>query len=122
MELHWDNLTVAEQDGANGICYFKESWDAIDMKFWNCYDDNYELKIEEIADLVAAGTDEETAKNTAPILLQAKYMLIRWEQKDASVLALWEKMNARVYEGFDETYKRLGVHCDSYYYESNTYV
>jgi len=93
--------------------------DALVGKYYVLFDQQYK---KEIADLVAAGTDEETAKNTAPILLQAKDMLIRWEQKDASVLALWEKMNAWVYEGFDETYKRLGVHFDSYYYESNTYV
>ena len=72
--------------------------------------------------MVSARNDEETAKNTAPILLQAKDMLIRWEQKDASVIDLWKKMNGWVYEGFDETYKRLGVHFDSYYYESETYV
>lgn len=93
--------------------------DALVGKYYVLFDQQYK---KEMADLIAAGADEETAKNTAPILLQAKDMLIRWEQKDASVLALWEKMNAWVYEGFDATYKRLGVHFDSYYYESNTYV
>ena len=93
--------------------------DALVGKYYVLFDQQYK---KEIADLVATGTEEETAKNTAPILLQAKDMLIRWEQKDTSVLALWEKMNAWVYEGFNETYKRLGVNFDSYYYESNTYV
>ena len=93
--------------------------DALVGKYYVLFDQQYK---KEIADMMAAGCDEATAKNTAPILLQAKDMLIRWEQKDAAVIALWEKMNAWVYEGFDETYKRLGVHFDSYYYESNTYV
>ena len=93
--------------------------DALVGKYYVLFDQHYK---KEIADMIAAGSDEETAKTTAPILMKAKDMLIRWEQKDASVIALWEKMNAWVYEGFDETYKRLGVHFDSYYYESNTYV
>jgi arginyl-tRNA synthetase len=93
--------------------------DALVGKYYVLFDQQYK---KEIADMIAAGCDEATAKNTAPILLQAKDMLIRWEQKDAAVIALWGKMNAWVYEGFDETYKRLGVHFDSYYYESNTYV
>ena len=93
--------------------------DALVGKYYVLFDQHYK---KEIADMIAAGSDEETAKTTAPILIKAKDMLIRWEQKDASVIALWEKMNAWVYEGFDETYKRLGVHFDSYYYESNTYV
>ena len=93
--------------------------DALVGKYYVLFDQHYK---KEIADMIAAGSDEETAKTTAPILMKAKDMLIRWEQKDASVIPLWEKMNAWVYEGFDETYKRLGVHFDSYYYESNTYV
>ena len=76
----------------------------------------------QIAELMAAGKDEETAKREAPLMLEAQEMLRKWEANDPEVRALWTKMNSWVYAGFDETYKRMGVSFDKIYYESNTYL
>ena len=88
---------------------------------------NYYVKFDqeykkEIASLVAQGKTEEVAKKEAPILLEAQNMLLEWEAGDKEVVALWKMMNAWVYEGFEETYKNLGVDFDCYYYESDTYL
>ena len=76
----------------------------------------------QIADLMAKGMDEETAKQEAPLMKEAQSMLLRWEQGDKEVRQLWAKMNSWVYAGFDETYKMMGVGFDKIYYESNTYL
>ena len=76
----------------------------------------------EISELVAQGQNEEEAKKNAPILLEAQEMLRQWEAGEKEVVALWEKMNGWVYEGFEETYKAIGVDFDKYYYESQTYL
>ena len=76
----------------------------------------------QIAELMAAGKDEETAKREAPLMLEAQEMLRKWEANDPEVRALWAKMNSWVYAGFDETYKRMGVSFDKIYYESNTFL
>ena len=76
----------------------------------------------QVAELVAGGMDEEQAKKEAPLMKEAQAMLLQWEQGDAEVRALWEKMNSWVYAGFDETYKQMGVSFDKIYYESNTYL
>ena len=76
----------------------------------------------QVAEMVANGTDEETAKREAPLMKEAQEMLLKWEQGDKEVRDLWAKMNSWVYAGFDETYKRLGVAFDKIYYESNTYL
>ena len=76
----------------------------------------------QIAELMAKGLDEETAKREAPLMLEAQEMLRKWEANDPEVRALWAKMNSWVYAGFDETYKRMGVSFDKIYYESNTYL
>ena len=88
---------------------------------------NYYVKFDqaykaEIAELVAQGQSKEDAKKKAPILLEAQQMLIKWEAGDEAVVALWEKMNQWVYDGFEVTYKNIGVDFDAYYYESNTYL
>ena len=88
---------------------------------------NYYVKFDqeykkEIENLVASGSSNEEAKKTAPILLEAQNMLLKWEAGDAEVVSLWKKMNGWVYEGFAETYKNLGVDFDTLYYESNTYL
>ena len=83
------------------------------------FDKEYKIQIEE---LVKNGSSKEDAKQNAPILLRAKEMLIKWESGDRDVVELWKKMNSWVYEGFEETYKNLGVDFDSYYYESDTYL
>ena len=76
----------------------------------------------QIHDLMAQGMDEETAKKEAPLIKEAQAMLLKWEQGDPEVRALWQKMNSWVYAGFDETYKQMGVSFDKIYYESNTYL
>ncbi len=76
----------------------------------------------EIAELTAKGMDEETAKKEAPLMKEAQAMLVKWEQGDEEVRALWRKMNSWVYAGFDETYRQMGVSFDKIYYESNTYL
>ena len=83
------------------------------------FDKEYKIQIEE---LVKNGSSDEDARQNASILLRAKEMLIKWESGDRDVVELWKKMNSRVYEGFEETYKKLGVDFDSYYYESDTYL
>ena len=77
---------------------------------------------EEVKALVAEGKSEEEAKKKAPIMLAAQEMLRKWEAKDPEIYALWEKMNGWVYEGFDVTYKAMGVDFDKVYYESQTYL
>jgi arginyl-tRNA synthetase len=88
---------------------------------------NYYVKFDqvykaEIAALVKDGQVEEEAKKNAPILLDAQKMLIQWEAGDEAVVALWKKMNQWVYDGFEVTYKNIGVDFDTYYYESDTYL
>ena len=83
------------------------------------FDQVYKKEVEE---LIKGGVVENEAKQNAPILLRAKEMLIQWESGDKDVVELWKKMNGWVYEGFEETYKNLGVDFDSYYYESDTYL
>ena len=87
--------------------------------FYIKFDEVYKKEVEE---LIKSGAAEEEAKQNAPILRRAKEMLIKWESGDKEVVELWKKMNGWVYEGFEETYKNLGVDFDSYYYESNTYL
>ena len=83
------------------------------------FDKEYKAQIKE---LVANGMDEETAKKEAPLIKEAQAMLVKWEQNDPEVRALWQKMNEWVYAGFDETYAQMGVGFDKIYYESNTYL
>jgi arginyl-tRNA synthetase len=88
---------------------------------------NYYVKFDqeykkEIAQLIAEGKTEEEAKKQAPLILEAQQMLLKWEDGDTQVVALWKKMNAWVYAGFDATYKSMGVDFDNLYYESNTYL
>ncbi|HOK51930.1 MAG TPA: arginine--tRNA ligase [Bacteroidales bacterium] len=83
------------------------------------FDQEYKRQIE---DLIQQGMSPEEAKKSAPILLEAQEMLRRWEAGDPEVLALWKMMNSWVYEGFDETYQKLGIEFDRIYYESETYM
>ncbi|MBQ0123279.1 MAG: arginine--tRNA ligase [Bacteroidales bacterium] len=81
-----------------------------------------DLYKEEVAELTAAGMSQEDAEKNAPILKEAQAMLVKWEQGDPQVRALWKKMNDWVYAGFDQTYAALGISFDKTYYESNTYL
>ena len=77
---------------------------------------------EQIAALVAEGTDQKIAEKEAPLLLEAQEMLLKWESGDEETVALWKTMNGWVYKGFEVTYKNLGVDFDNLYYESDTYL
>lgn len=83
------------------------------------FDKEYKAQVEQLR---AQGLDEETAKKEAPLIKEAQAMLLKWEQGDKEVRALWEKMNNWVYAGFDETYRQMGVSFDKIYYESDTYL
>jgi arginyl-tRNA synthetase len=88
-------------------------------KYYVAFDVAYK---EEIAALKAQGIEEEQAKKEAPILLKAQEMLLKWEQGDADVMALWNTMNAWVFAGFEKSYQTMGVSFDKIYRESNTYL
>ncbi len=88
---------------------------------------NYYVKFDqeyknEIKVLISQGHSEEEAKKQAPILLKAQELLLKWEAGDSDTVALWKMMNQWVYDGFDITYKNLGVDFDTLYYESDTYL
>ena len=88
-------------------------------EFYVAFDQHYKR---EIAELVASGIDEETAKKEAPMMKEAQHMLLEWEKGNEDVRNLWNEMNTWVYEGFNETYQRLGVNFDQVQYESQTYL
>lgn len=88
-------------------------------KYYVMFDKAYKAEVEA---LMAKGMSEEEAKKSAPLIQQAQQMLVAWENHDPEVYELWEKMNAWVYDGFDVTYKQLGVDFDKIYYESQTYL
>ena len=88
---------------------------------------NYYVKFDqeykkEVAHIIAKGKTEEEAKKQAPLLIAAQQMLLKWEAGDAQVVSLWKTMNSWVYNGFEVTYKNMGVNFDTLYYESNTYL
>ena len=107
----WGNGETPETSGKKG--------DHLIGDYYVAFDKHYR---EEIKELMAQGMDEETAKQEAPLIKEAHEMLVKWEQNDPEVRALWEKMNNWVYAGFDETYKKMGVSFDKIYYESQTYL
>ena len=88
-------------------------------KYYVIFDKEYKKQIN---DLISKGLSEDEAKKSAPLILQAQEMLVEWENGDSETRELWQKMNSWVYEGFDETYKKLGVDFDKIYYESDTYL
>lgn len=88
-------------------------------KYYVKFDKQYK---EEISELIKNGLEKDEAEKNAPIFLKAQKMLLKWENKDEYVYNLWEKMNSWVYDGFEETYKKIGVDFDKNYYESDTYL
>ncbi|WP_018343383.1 arginine--tRNA ligase [Cytophaga aurantiaca] len=88
-------------------------------KYYVAFDKQLKKEVEA---LVETGISEEQAKKEAPILKEAQSMLLKWEQGDKEVYDLWKTMNGWVYEGFNATYKKIGVDFDHFYYESNTYL
>ncbi len=109
--LKWGNGETPESSGKKG--------DHLIGDYYVAFDKHYR---EEVKQLVADGMEEEKAKQEAPLIKEAHEMLVKWENNDPEVRALWKKMNDWVYAGFDETYKALGVSFDKIYYESDTYL
>ena len=109
--LKWGNGETPESSGKKG--------DHLIGDYYVAFDKHYR---EEVRQLVEKGMDEEQAKQEAPLIKEAHEMLVKWEQNDPEVRALWRKMNEWVYAGFNETYKALGVSFDKIYYESETYL
>ena len=112
--LAWQKFGNGETPTSTGL-----KGDKLVGNYYVKFDQEYK---KEIRELVASGISEEDAKKQAPLLLEAQEMLKQWEAGDEQVVALWKEMNQWVYDGFDITYKNLGVNFDSYYYESNTYL
>ncbi|WP_437398054.1 arginine--tRNA ligase [Flagellimonas lutimaris] len=112
--LAWQKFGEGETPESSGL-----KGDHLVGKYYVAFDKAYK---EQIAELVEAGTPKEKAEKEAPILLEAQEMLRKWEAGDDEVVALWKKMNGWVYDGFDITYKNLGVDFDTLYYESDTYL
>ncbi|WP_421939230.1 arginine--tRNA ligase [Pedobacter sp.] len=108
---NWGNNETPESSGLKG--------DHLVGKYYVIFDKEYKKEIEA---LKVEGQTEEEAKKNAPLIKAAQNMLQQWEAGDAVVIALWEKMNGWVYDGFNVTYKALGVDFDKFYYESNTYL
>lgn len=109
--LRFGNGETPESSGMKG--------DHLVGKYYVEFDKHYK---NEVKDLMDNGMDEEEAKRQSPLMIEAQSMLKRWEEGDAEVRELWQKMNGWVYAGFDETYRKLGVGFDKVYYESNTYL
>ena len=109
--LRYGNGATPESTGKKG--------DHLVGDYYVEFDKHYKAEIKE---LIESGVSEEEAKKKAPIFLEAQEMLRKWEANDTEVRALWEKMNGWVYDGFDVTYKTLGVDFDKIYYESQTYL
>jgi len=109
--LRYGNGETPESSGMKG--------DHLVGKYYVEFDKHYK---DEVKQLMESGVEEEQAKREAPLMVEAQQMLKKWEEGDAEVRGLWEKMNGWVYAGFDETYNRLGVGFDKVYYESQTYL
>jgi arginyl-tRNA synthetase len=112
--LAWEKCGNGETPETSGL-----KGDKLVGKYYVEFDKAYK---NEINALVADGATEDEAKKNAPIILEAQQMLLDWEAGKPEVIALWEKMNGWVYEGFDATFEAIGVDFDKNYYESNTYL
>ena len=111
--------SIARIQEANGWKVVGKKGDHLIGDYYVRFDKEYR---KQVADLMAGGMSEDDAKREAPLMKEAQAMLLKWEQGDQEVRALWAKMNEWVYAGFDETYKQMGVSFDKIYYESNTYL
>jgi len=112
--LAWQKFGNGQTPESTGL-----KGDKLVGNFYVAFDKQYKA---EINDLIAQGQKEEEAKKNAPSILEAQQMLLDWEAAKPEVIELWKTMNRWVYDGFEITYKNLGVNFDSYYYESNTYL
>ncbi len=107
----WGQGRTPENSGLKG--------DHLVGEFYVEFDKNYKT---EIAELIKNGLSKEEAESKAPSILAARELLLKWEAGDAETVNLWKRMNGWVYNGFDVTYKKLGVDFDKIYYESETYL
>ncbi|MDE6578735.1 MAG: arginine--tRNA ligase [Muribaculaceae bacterium] len=107
----WGNGATPESTGKKG--------DHLIGDFYVEFDKHYK---QEVAELMEKGLSKEEAEAASPLMLEAREMLRKWEAGDEEVRSLWKTMNGWVYEGFDETYKKMGVDFDKIYYESDTYL
>ena len=117
--LKWGNGETPESSGKKG--------DHLIGDYYVAFDKHYRIELKELTErFMAEGMTEEDAKTRAekesPLMQEARAMLVKWEQNDPEVRALWQRMNEWVYAGFAETYKALGVGFDKIYYESQTYL
>jgi arginyl-tRNA synthetase len=112
--LAWQKFGNGQTPESTGL-----KGDKLVGNFYVEFDKQYK---KEIAELIAQGKTEDEAKKLAPSILEAQQMLLDWENGKPEVIELWKTMNQWVYDGFEQTYKNLGVDFDSYYYESNTYL
>lgn len=108
---HFANGETPSSSGLKG--------DHLAGKYYVIFDKEYK---KQIAELIESGSAEEQAKKNAALMVEAQEMLRLWEAGDSEVVGLWKTMNNWVYEGFDATYKKMGVDFDQFYYESDTYL
>ena len=107
----WGDGITPESSGKKG--------DHLIGDFYVLFDKHYKAEVKVLEE---QGMTKEEAEAASPLMKEARAMLVKWEQKDPEIRALWEMMNSWVYAGFDETYKRMGVDFDKIYYESETYL
>ncbi|MCJ8211192.1 arginine--tRNA ligase [Mucilaginibacter sp. RS28] len=112
--LAWQQFGNGETPESSGL-----KGDHLVGKYYVIFDKEYKKQIDE---LKAQGQTEEEAKKNAPLIKEAQAMLQQWEAGDEEVINLWKTMNGWVYAGFEDTYTKLGVSFDKFYYESNTYL
>ncbi|MCL4639147.1 MULTISPECIES: arginine--tRNA ligase [Olivibacter] len=112
--LAWEKYGKGETPESAGL-----KGDKLVGNYYVLFDKEYKKEVDL---LKAAGKSEEEAKREAPLMLQAQEMLRQWEAGDDEVIDLWKRMNSWVYDGFEETYEKMGITFDKVYYESNTYL
>lgn len=112
--LAWKSYANGETPESSGM-----KGDHLVGKYYVRFEQEYKSQAE---GLVRSGMSEPEARNSAPLMVEAREMLLKWEQGDSEVVDLWKTMNSWVYAGFDQTYKMLGVDFDKIYYESETYL
>ncbi len=112
--LAWEKFGNGETPTSSGL-----KGDKLVGNYYVKFDQEYK---KEISQSISEGKTEEEAKKEAPLLLEAQQMLLKWEAGDEQVVSLWKEMNSWVYNGFEVTYKNMGVDFDTLYYESNTYL
>ena len=111
--LAWQKFGNGETPQSSGM-----KGDHLVGKYYVLFDKEYKVQVDK---LISEGVEEKEAKNCAPLMVETREMLLKWESGDKAVVDLWKMMNSWVYAGFDVTYKKLGVDFDKIYYESETY-